>query len=265
MTAGSTRPGFPLPGPALLAEVASRHLAGNDAAFFQRCWTTPQEVYRARLRAAGLSGLGRVLDAGCGMGQWLPPLASLNREVHGLEFATNRVAVTREILAALDLDRTVTVQHGSVEAMPYPDGWFDGLFSYSVVPVTDVRRTLAEFRRVLAPGGIAYFNTNGLGWYLHNLLDGHNPAEDFSPRQMAIETLANSLAYFATGTHVPGRSICTSLEVTRALCQEAGLEILASGGDGTVNLTGEPEVRSFFPASYYGEDGVVELVVRRPA
>lgn len=267
MTVTPAIPGPDLPrlDPDRLGEIAARHLSGNDAAFFGRCWATPPSLYQARLRAVDLQDRGRVLDAGSGMGQWLIPLASLNQEVHAIEFAENRVAVTREVLDALGLADRIHLRQGSVETLPYPDGWFDGIFSYSVVPVTDVRRTLAEFFRVLAPGGTCYFNTNGLGWYLHNIIDGHNPAEDFSPRQMAIDTLANSLAYFATGVHVPGRSICTSLEVTRQLCEDAGFTIVASGGEGTVNLTGEPDLRSFFPGSYHGEDGVFELVVRRPA
>ena len=96
------------------------------------------------------------------MGQWLRALAGLNESVTGLEYATERVVVSSEILTQMQIGNARVVQ-GAAEAIPFADQSFDAIFSYSVLLLTDYRKALAEAWRVLKPGGKFYFNTNGLG------------------------------------------------------------------------------------------------------
>jgi demethylmenaquinone methyltransferase/2-methoxy-6-polyprenyl-1,4-benzoquinol methylase len=87
---------------------------------------------------------GRVLDLGAGTGAANPDLG--DREIVALD-------PSPEMLALNPLPRKVV---GKGERLPFPDGWFDGVFSAYVVRNLDsIPETLGEIARVLRPGGVA--------------------------------------------------------------------------------------------------------------
>jgi SAM-dependent methyltransferase len=236
-------------------------LTGNDREFFLRVWNTPADTYIQRLKAIGFSGLGKVLDAGFGFGQWLLPLATLNSSVTGIEFSQVRFDAVGRLIGKeypnLDIYR------GTVEEMPFPDNSFDGIFSYSVILCTDYRKTLAEFYRVLKPGGKLYFNTNGLGWYLHNLLTGHNDASDFSSKTMAINAMKATIAYYSEGSTLPGECIITPVATIRSDLKKLGFGDPVIAAEGTINIDPRVKPASFFKGEYLGEEGVFEVLVTK--
>lgn len=90
---------------------------------------------------------GRTLEVGCGTGRNLP-LYRAGAWVVGVD--PSRDALRR---ARRRAPRTPLVA-GRAEALPFRDGAFDTLVSSLVLcSVTDPARSLAEARRVLAPGG----------------------------------------------------------------------------------------------------------------
>lgn len=91
-----------------------------------------------------------VLDAGCGAGRFLPYLAERGCHVEGIDLSPEMVRRARQ-----DHPEFVTVT-GSIAELPWPDGSFDGVFSwYSTIhtPDEDVGQLIRELRRVLRPGG----------------------------------------------------------------------------------------------------------------
>jgi SAM-dependent methyltransferase len=247
--------------PAALESVA--HLfRGLDSEFFQRVWQTDLDVYRARLAAIGMRGLGRVLDAGSGMGQWTVCLAEANQEVHGVDVDADRVHATAMIAEALGL-RNVRMNRQALERLDYPDESFDGIFSYGVLMLTDYRKVIPEFFRVLRPGGRLYIMSNGVGWYMYNLLHPHNRSPNYNPRRLALETLGNTLAFAATGRRRGEELIVPSWRLAREL-KTTGFEQVVVGGEGTLRVSSEHVPRSFFQSRYYGLEGVYELLAQRP-
>ena len=238
------------------------YLQGDDRDFFLRVWATDPEIYRKRIRAAGFAGLGDVLDAGCGFGQWSLPLAEANRSVAAIDVSDVRVRTVAEVAAEFGIGN-LTAARSSIEATPFDDGSFDGIFSYSVVYFTDFRKSIAEFARLLRPGGRLYICTNGLGWYLHNFATAHNASATFDPRAMAVETLENSLTYYAEGRRVPGRQIATPSAVMRAELERNGFEIVAIAPEGTYCAEGAEKGASFYRGDYYGAEGVYEVIARK--
>ena len=248
---------------AKIAEAAER-LNGAEREFFLRVWSTNPETYRARIRAAGFFGLGDVLDAGCGFGQWALPLAEVNRTVSALDRSAGRLRLLSELVDLHDCTN-VQLTCGEVEQLPYPERSFDGIFCYSVIYLTDVGRSIAEFARVLRPGGRLYLSSNAIGWYLHNLINGHNGSPSYCPRLMAAATLANSVAYRLVRRSAPNRQVVTpSAAVVREL-NRSGFELLARGGEGLYAAEGHAPGPPFYKASYFGVEGVYELIARKRA
>lgn len=108
-------------------------------------------AFAEQVRLAG-SGRSRVWDIGCGPGHVTAFLAGLGLDAAGVDLSDGMVAQAQA--RHPDLEFSV----GSMTALPAPDGSWDGLVSfYSLIHMigdADVRTALAEFRRVLAVGGL---------------------------------------------------------------------------------------------------------------
>lgn len=98
---------------------------------------------------------GRALDVGFGTGNNLVMLARSGFEAHGLEVSEPSIARAQQIAK----DAGVTLKLGVLRGtrLPYADGFFDIVVSWNAVYYygdrTQVAAALADFHRVLRPGG----------------------------------------------------------------------------------------------------------------
>ncbi len=109
-----------------------------------------------------------LLDAGCGTGGLLARLAAAfpSRDLVGVDVASEAVRRARRKVPRA---RLVV---GSVSALPFPRGFFGAIVSCDVLChcLVDEAAALAEFRRVLAPGGMLVLNLPAHEW----LRSGHD-------------------------------------------------------------------------------------------
>jgi SAM-dependent methyltransferase len=120
-------------------------------------------LYRRTADHADLRGSGAILDAGCGTGGLLRKLAAdfPQRRPYGLDAdvfacARARAKSTRPVCA------------GSVDALPFAEAAFSGIFCVDVLCHRDVdeARALAQFHHCLAEGGILMLNLPAYRWML---------------------------------------------------------------------------------------------------
>ncbi|WP_328941614.1 bifunctional class I SAM-dependent methyltransferase/N-acetyltransferase [Streptomyces sp. NBC_00250] len=96
----------------------------------------------------------RVLDLGCGPGRSALLLAAeAGAEVTGVDTHEPFLAELRRSAAARGLDGSIRTLRADMGALPFPDGSFDLIWAESSVFVLGFDRALAEWRRLLAPGG----------------------------------------------------------------------------------------------------------------
>lgn len=103
----------------------------------------------------------RVLDAGCGYGRNLVHLLREGCEIFALDADGDAVEHVRQLSASLMTRLPVeNFQVGSIEAMPFPDGFVDVVICNSVLHFSRDDRhfhtMLAELWRVLRPGGMLF-------------------------------------------------------------------------------------------------------------
>lgn len=93
-----------------------------------------------------------VLDAGCGLGEWVNFLGEQGYQATGLDYSADLV---KALSLAHPAQRWI---HGPVQQIPVDDGAFDALISWGVVEHDPAgpRAALAEFFRVLRPGAWAF-------------------------------------------------------------------------------------------------------------
>jgi len=98
----------------------------------------------------------RLLDLGCGLGGAARYFAHEHGcQVTGIDLSDEYVAVANALAARVGLGERVSCQQGSVLALPFAAGSFDGAYMLHVgMNIEDKARLFSEVRRVLAPGGV---------------------------------------------------------------------------------------------------------------
>jgi SAM-dependent methyltransferase len=97
----------------------------------------------------------RVLDAGCGRGDFAERIARAGIEVVGLDQSERMVELTRA--------RGVEALVGDISALPFADASFDAAAANHVLyHLPHVDRGIAELARVLRPGGRLVATTNAV-------------------------------------------------------------------------------------------------------
>ena len=97
----------------------------------------------------------RVLDVATGTGAVALELVRQHGcSVVGIDRSPEMLAVARSRVAALRLGAKIELHEGRAEALPFPDGSFDGLtVTYLLRYVDDPAATISELARVVRPGG----------------------------------------------------------------------------------------------------------------
>jgi len=114
-----------------------------------------------------------VLDAGCGTGGLIKALQGVGAPwtIKGLDYSPVACSYARE-------RTSVPIAEGSIEALPFGEAQFDAVLSADVIcQIDDASVALAEFRRVLKPGGILAINVAAYNWMrsYHDLISNKTP------------------------------------------------------------------------------------------
>ncbi|MFB7590974.1 GNAT family N-acetyltransferase [Streptomyces sp. NPDC056169] len=158
-------------------------------------WGSPQG------RGGRLPERPRVLDLGCGPGRSALLLAAeAGAEVTAVDTHEPFLAELRESAAARGLDGSIRTLRADMGALPFPDGSFDLVWAESSVFVLGFDRALAEWRRLLAPGG-----TLVLTECVWTAEEPGPEARAFWEEHYALRTVAgNAAAAVGAGYHVLG-------------------------------------------------------------
>jgi ubiquinone/menaquinone biosynthesis C-methylase UbiE len=119
----------------------------------------------------------RVLDVGTGPGHFLVAMHALApaAELHGTDVSERHLEIARADLARRGVRAQLIAAGGN--RLPYPDARFDLVICQAVMPYSyDDRGFLDELTRVLRPGGVLWFQTHGLGFYLVRIVS-RSPVE----------------------------------------------------------------------------------------
>lgn len=231
---------------ALMRRLATEHGDGGYAEFVTRM---PFEYYLQRVQELGFVGMERVIDVGCGYGQWAAALAMFNRHVVAMERHEKRLSIVKSLTDAAGLSNVEPCLADAL-SIPYPAETFDAVLCYGVLMFIDRGKGLAEFRRILKPGGRLYVCVNGFGWWLQTFLKNM-----FANRHVRYSALVGMLD--RDGTSVPK---CTNIRDVRGILEARGFELVRAAPEGTIAF-GEKQSRvSAYPPTFMGFDNVIEFV-----
>jgi SAM-dependent methyltransferase len=247
----------------------ARHLlrtqGENDESFASRNYGDGNlDRFRARLLAIGFSGREKVLDLGCGYGQWSIVASEMNQQVLGLDIDPGRISFCKEIASELGVGN-LSFEQGDLKSLADDEG-FDAIFMFSVLPWLPWKEALPMAIKHLAKNGLLYFNANDLGWLLHNIIDNPRLSSDFESRTWALRSIALTDEYERTGNFnqtSPRDSLYIPHERILDLLKTLPVEIVGFGGEGTLSINGIEKPSPFFPSEAYGQTAVYEFLCRK--
>jgi ubiquinone/menaquinone biosynthesis C-methylase UbiE len=133
--------------------IARAYDRGVQAAF--------REVFPALVEEAfaGVEGIRRGLDVGCGPGQFTILIAERapEAEIWGIDLAPTMIELARRHAAQSSASARLHFEVADVAKLPFPDAHFDAVISSgSIKHWPDQAAALREIHRVLVPGGHAF-------------------------------------------------------------------------------------------------------------
>lgn len=132
---------------------AAREAIGSEAFFAQ----VEARRYALEPDIVEMADFGRwkdrdVLEAGCGIGTDAVSFVRAGARYHGIDFSQRALDLARSRRELADAQ----IVDGSIVDLPFPDESFDVVYSNGVIHhIPETARAIAEFRRVLRPGGTA--------------------------------------------------------------------------------------------------------------
>jgi SAM-dependent methyltransferase len=109
----------------------------------------------------------RLLDAGCGRGEFSAHLAGRGAAVDAVDYSKDSVAITRDTLGRFKVDDRVRVTRCDARALPFPAASFDRIVMADIVEHMhewELDEAFAEIARVLEPGGVLVVHTAPNRW-----------------------------------------------------------------------------------------------------
>jgi len=124
----------------------------DDAEFKKTVMGVSSRSYVKRMTEKFLPTGSKILEGGCGRGQYVYALQKWGYDSYGVDFAPQTVKKIQELFPELK------VTLGDVRDLPYEDNCFDGYWSFGVIehfyegfePITK------EMARVVKPGGFIF-------------------------------------------------------------------------------------------------------------
>ncbi len=251
----------------ILAEVKNslqKKIGDNDSKFIDRIFENGLEKYLNRISRIGFENKERVLDAGCGFGQWSLSLASKNNNVFSCDSSSIRIEFIKDLCKSLEI-KNIYLSLANLNSLEYPDNYFDAVFCYGVIFLTPWKETIGQFRRILKPGGKIYVNFNDIGWYLFLWETEHNKATDYDPKLVASKAFLQTIRYERNQlSYVKGDHYIISTNEMREFLNKNGFKQIQSGPEGSVTLENKTIPNEpFFKDEYKGMPCVQELLATK--
>jgi 2-polyprenyl-6-hydroxyphenyl methylase/3-demethylubiquinone-9 3-methyltransferase len=148
-------------------------MTGDRCDYIESCLT--------RVSGEGLLDQRQILEVGCGGGLICEELARRGAKMEGIDPSKGALDTARTHAEEQGLGQNIHYQQGYAESLPYEDGSFSAIVCFDVLEhVGDLKATIKEIARVLAPGGVFVFDTINrtliaravLIWYGENFPSG---------------------------------------------------------------------------------------------
>ena len=100
----------------------------------------------------------KLLDFGCGKGEYSVLLSKIGYEVFGFDICPNNIEIAKRLASKYEMAERTHFQVGVAEKLDYPTDYFDVVIGTDILHHVEISHALSECSRVLKKGGIAIFH-----------------------------------------------------------------------------------------------------------
>lgn len=178
---------------------------------------------------------GKILEAGCGLGQFVVALRARGYDVEGVEFSEDTVSMVKSHL------RDCPIKVGDVRRLEYPDSYFSAYLSFGVVEHFEEgpEPILREARRVLKDGGCLFVSV---------------------PRVHAIRKLKGTLGLYSSQAEEEFYQYAFGTDEIAAIVTDAGFSVKSQYYyDAVKGIKDEVAVFNYF----YKRDRIPQRILRK--
>ncbi|MDD5415770.1 MAG: class I SAM-dependent methyltransferase [Candidatus Daviesbacteria bacterium] len=121
-----------------------------------------RENLKKRVEFYGKAINGRVLDAGCGQGDFALHIATMAnvRQVDGIDLSQTAIKKCIQRAKENRLSNKAKFKTGSIINLPFKDKTFDSIFAFEIVEhIVDTEKMFQELNRILKMGGFLGITT----------------------------------------------------------------------------------------------------------
>lgn len=132
--------------------IATKYDRMNDILSFRR-----HKAWRKfTMQKMQMSQGDTAIDLCCGTCDWTISMAETSKgKIVGLDFSEKMLSVGKTKINDHHLDDQITLVHGNAMELPFEDNKFDyATIGFGLRNVPDLRKVLAEMKRVVKPGGM---------------------------------------------------------------------------------------------------------------
>jgi len=166
----------------------------------------------------------KALDVGCGIGFFLPILASVAEKVTALDYTSDVLEYARFMTEKRDI-KNVDFIEGDIKSLPFDDKSFDLIVCMSVLEhFQSLAGPIGELKRILAPGGflvVGYPTETPLFRFLHKkasrilpkrrkinkIFENERPGKEFAAPHLSDEKAITKALFGAGFSEKNSRSI----------------------------------------------------------
>jgi len=119
-------------------------------------WSTSDKAIKKMILLLKNRRFKRILDLGCGTGKQTANLAKSKLFVVGSDISVIALSQAQKRLEAEKISNCYLIENDMIK-LPFPDHHFDAVISINVIqhnPLTKIKRTVKEIRRVLRKKGL---------------------------------------------------------------------------------------------------------------
>ncbi len=151
------------------SDVGSRHWFEHHEAVYKKDCIPNQETFD--FITSDIQPTAKILDVGCGPGFWVRHLLQNYPHVSACDLTPRAVELTKQSLSLFNLSTTGNIIEGNAEELPFEAASFDHINCQGVIHHTpNTQKCVAEFHRVLKPGGTVCFSVYYKNFILRNPL-----------------------------------------------------------------------------------------------
>jgi SAM-dependent methyltransferase len=162
--------------------------------YAQNRFKKPIEHYHGIYAETGLTDCKKVLDVGCGIGDWSIALADAGINTVGIDKDETYLTICRDLAGLVQRANGLKFRHDNAENMDLDAASFDGVLCHGVLMYTEHEPVLAEVARVLKADGCFYLGYTDFALRLQGIIRWLSN-RDYTRAWKSAKILINKYAY----------------------------------------------------------------------